>query len=134
MQRSFGPAATHSEGEPLKVSCCTRQTYCYLLDGKMCRNPTPPREIPDTSNTPDWCQFRGQIERDVADDQEMRALGLLSKTRAELSVLVKALPVEARGTCSVNKRPWKLPEMNADMMRYALLQAHRAVATPDRSA
>lgn len=134
MQKSFGPAAAYRAGEPLKVSCRTGSTYCFLLDGVMCRDQKPPREIPDAGNTPEWCKYRRQIEQDVADDQEMRALGLLSKTRAELSALVKALPVEARGTCPVNKRPWKLPEMNADMMRYALLQAHRAVATPDRSA
>ena len=67
-----------------------------------------------------------QILQDMADDQEMRALGLLRLTRAELSARLKAMPIEARGTCPVNKRPWKLPEMNADMMRYAILCAHRA--------
>lgn len=128
MQRSFGPAAIATKGEPLKVSCCTRATYCFQLYGKTCRDQKPPREIPDTSNTPDWCKYRAQIERDVSDDHEMRALGLLSKDRAELSRLVKALPIEARGLCPINKRPWKLPEMNADMMRYAILRAHRAAA------
>lgn len=134
MQRTFGPAATHSAGEPLKVSCCTRQTYCFKLDGKTCRDQDPPRELPDTGDTPDWCKYRRMIERDAADDQEMRALGLLDKDRAELSALLKELPVEARGSSRRNGRPWKLTEMNAGMMRHALLQAHRAAATPDRSA
>ena len=126
--KSFGPAAIRSDDGSVKVSCVTSQTYCFLLHGKTCRDQKPPREIPDLANTPEWCKYRQQILQDVADDQEMRALGLLGLTRAELSARLKALPIEARGTCSVNKRPWKLPEMNADMMRYALLRAHRAAA------
>lgn len=128
MQRSFGPAAIATKGEPLKVSCCTRATYCFQLYGKTCRDQKPPREIPDTSNTPDWCKYRAQIERDVSDDHEMRALGLLAKDRAELSAMLKSLPIEARGSCPEKKRPWRLNEMNADMMRYAILRAHRAAA------
>ncbi len=128
MQRSFGPAAIATKGEPLKVSCCTRATYCFQLYGKTCRDQKPPREIPDPRDTPEWCKYRAGIERDVSDDHELRALGLLSKPRAELVAMVKALPVEARGRCTVNKRPWKLPEMNADMLRHALLRAHREAA------
>lgn len=126
MQKSFGPAATVREGEPLRVSCVTGSTYCFLLHGRMCSDQKPPREVADVTDTPEWCKYRQGIERDVADDQDMRALGLLAKDRAELVALVKALPIDARGMCTVHKRPWKLPEMNADMLRHALLRHHRA--------
>lgn len=126
MRKSFGPAAIRSDDGSFRVSCCTKATHCFLLEGNTCCDQKPPREIPDTAHTPGWCEYRQQILQDMADDQEMRALGLLRLTRAELSARLKAMPIEARGTCPVNKRPWKLPEMNADMMRYAILCAHRA--------
>ncbi len=128
MIQSFGPAAVHGDDGALRISCVTSRTHCFQLCGQTCRDQSPPREIPDTSATPDWCKYRQQTEQDFRDDQEMRALGLHRLTRAELSSRLKAMPIDARGTCPVNKRPWKLPEMNADMMRYALLRAHRAAA------
>lgn len=125
MQKSFGPSVTFTEGRPPRTSCITGQTYCFLLDGKKCRDKTPPREIPDPAATPDWCQFRAGIERDATDDAEMRELGLCDRDRSELSAMLKALPIEARGLCPKRKRPWALSEMSADTMRRALLRAHR---------
>ena len=129
MQRTFGPAAIERKGEPIKVACHTSSTYCFLLhssaSGYICSDQKPSREVPDPRNTPDWCKYRVQALQDAQDMIETEALGLNRLDRAQLSARLKDMPKEARGT-DHKGTIWRLTEMNAGMMRYALLKAHRA--------
>ena len=88
----------------------------------------PSRDIPEFPLTPEWCKYRKQIMQDVIDDQEMGRLGIRGLTRADLLPMVKALPPAFRGTPHESEKPWKLTEMNAEMMRHAILNHHRSAA------
>lgn len=118
MQRSFGPAAIQGDDGSLRISCVTRRTYCFLCVGSMCTDQKPPRQIKDTSNTPDWCQYAQSIRNDVAEIQDFKRMGLADMTRPELMKLMKDVPVEYRA--SVRGKPFSLPEHNAEMMRAAI--------------
>jgi len=134
MNRSFGPAATEREGEPLKVSCVTSQTFCFLLVGGACTDTKPPRPVPDPAVTPDWCKYRRQIEQDVADAAEFRAMCLDTLTRAELSALMRDYPARFRGCPYGTEKPWRLTQMNAEMLRHAIRNARKAATGTDDAA
>ena len=121
MQKTFGPAATETEGKPLQISCRTARTYCFLLYGSNnCHDVKPPRPVPDTNNTPDWCKYRAQTENDAAERNDYRRMGLDRMNRPQLSAFLKSLPQYARGIDPTSKKPWRLTEMNAEMMRHAI--------------
>lgn len=63
MIRSFGPAVYHGEDGSLRPSCL----WCVFRIGGACTHVKPSREIPDTDNTPDWCEMREGMLRDAAD-------------------------------------------------------------------
>jgi hypothetical protein len=122
MQKTFGPAATRTADGTVTLSCVTSQTYCFLLNGKTCRDQKPAREIEDTRTTPDWCKYAAGMRADLAKMDDFDRMGLTHLTRAQLMPLMKAVPVEYRAT--YRGKPMPLTEHNAGMMRAAIRQ-HR---------
>ena len=126
MIRTFGPSVSHDETTPdnLQVSCASTGMYCFLLHNRTCSDVKPPREIPDTRNTPDWCKYRAGVLQDVFDMRDLHKLGLPHRPRAWLSGVIKTLPVEYRGT-NWKGQQRKLTEMKDVTMQHAILKAWR---------
>lgn len=126
MIRTFGPAATETDGKPVEISCVTGQTYCFLLHGRMCSDQKPPRAVDDPKVTPEWCKYRAGALRDVADLVEFRAMGLANLDRAELIQIMKVLPKVFRGFAYNSTKPRRLGDMHADRLRHCIRDALKA--------
>ena len=65
MARSFGPCASFVD-DSLEgvVACKMGSVCCTMLHGKMCTDQG--REVPDASDTPDWCRFRESAAKELA--------------------------------------------------------------------
>lgn len=66
MLRTFGPAVYHEPDGTFRPVC----TYCVLRIGNACtysdhRRPDHSREIPDVTETPEWCAMREDMIADA---------------------------------------------------------------------
>lgn len=66
MLRTFGPAVYHEPDGTFRAVC----TYCMLRIGNKCtysdhRRVVRGREIPDVTETPDWCAMREEMIADA---------------------------------------------------------------------
>lgn len=66
MLRTFGPAVYHEPDGTFRPVC----TYCVLRTGNSCTYTDHQREIPDVTETPEWCAMRD----DMIDDARAAAL------------------------------------------------------------
>lgn len=63
MVRSFGPNVEHNDDGTLRATC----NWCCFRVGSACTHVKPTRQIPDPSDTPDWCEMKAGMLRDVAE-------------------------------------------------------------------
>jgi hypothetical protein len=61
--RSFGPSVVREDDGTFRASC----SYCTFRENRTCSYVRPSQEIPDPSNTPEWCEMREGMLRDAAD-------------------------------------------------------------------
>ena len=61
--RTFGPAVHHEEDGTFRASC----TWCHFRVHTHCTFEQPSRVIPDSNNTPDWCQMKADMLRDAKE-------------------------------------------------------------------
>lgn len=61
-RRSFGPVVYHEKDGSLRASC----SWCTFRVHVTCTHVRPSRHIPDPKNTPDWCEMKSDMLRDVA--------------------------------------------------------------------
>lgn len=64
MGRTFGPAIIHEEDGTLRASC----SWCQFRIHVACTYGRNQRTIPDPSNTPEWCEMRESMIRDVVEE------------------------------------------------------------------
>ena len=69
-RRSFGPTVIR-EPDGLRPVC----TWCVFRVYRTCTHKTPSRTLDDTENTPDWCEMRASMIRDVEEMDRDRAGG-----------------------------------------------------------
>ena len=62
-KRSFGPVVIREEDGRYRPIC----TWCTFRVRVTCTHKRPVRNIPDTENTPEWCEMRESMLRDVAE-------------------------------------------------------------------
>lgn len=62
-RRSFGPTLTHGDDGSFQASC----TWCAFRVNVSCTHKKPARIIPDPEHTPEWCEMREGMLRDVAE-------------------------------------------------------------------
>ena len=72
---SYGPAISidHKTGE--MAATCEHCTFVLTFEGHTwanCRLRKPSRRIPDYTHTPDWCEMKADMLRDVAAEMENR--------------------------------------------------------------
>ena len=67
-KRSFGPVVIHEEDGSYRPIC----TWCVFRVHDTCTHKRPVRNIPDTKSTPNWCEMRGSMLRDVAERDAAR--------------------------------------------------------------
>lgn len=121
MRKTFGPSVVHDEKTDNLTAYCARSgMYCFLLQGYTCIDEKPSRVVPKGWVTPDWCKYRAGMMDDIREMRDFETMGLAGLTRAELMPIMKEVPAEFRAQDTVNKRPFKLNEHNADMMRCAI--------------
>ncbi len=62
-KRSFGPIVQQEPDGSLRAHC----SWCCFRVGDTCTHVRPSRRIPDSENTPEWCEMRAQMLADVAN-------------------------------------------------------------------
>jgi hypothetical protein len=121
MQKTFGPSGHMDKNGAIKLSCRTGSTYCFLLYGSnKCHEVKPPREIEDTKSTPDWCKYAAGMAEDMREMHDLDRMGLADLTRVELLPMMKSVAPEFLAIDSTTKKPFKLTEHSAGMMRRAI--------------
>lgn len=71
---TFGPSVILSDGV-MRPFC----TWCVFRIGCSCTHVTPARNIPDPSNTPEWCEMRDSMIRDAEAELRNNARGPRAK-------------------------------------------------------
>ena len=66
---SFGPSVVRRADGSYQAKC----TWCVFRIGTACVHRKPARDIPDTTNTPDWCEMLESMLRDVAEMDAKKA-------------------------------------------------------------
>lgn len=61
--RTFGPAVIHEKDGTFRAVC----TWCHFRIHASCTFEQPYKTIPDSNNTPDWCQMKADMLRDAKD-------------------------------------------------------------------
>lgn len=72
---SFGPAIRVNKESGEMAATCEHCTFVLIFEGHKwasCRHREPSRRIPDYNNTPDWCEMKEDLLRDVAAELENR--------------------------------------------------------------
>lgn len=105
-RRSFGPAVIHEDGGSLRAIC----TWCVFRVGDTCTHVRPSRKIPDSENTPEWCEMREAMLRDTEEflvDTEERQSGEKAIHRDGTSSPVRdSQPIEGEaGPCPPKTGP-----------------------------
>ena len=115
--RSFGPAVHHEKDGTFRPSCnpCIFRRWNDAGQAHSCSHVKPERIIPDTSNTPEWCEMRDGMLRDAQEMADFERLGIAGITRDALLRKVRELPPELQ--------PKPLSKAKAHALRQAIRRA-----------